>query len=235
MFTHIAVRYDWFDHVASAGNDYLWRPRALWDLDRFHDGHPLRRILDVGCGTGDLTVLAARRFPRAEVFGADFTGAMVARAEARTVRDGVRPRVRYGRASALHLPFRSGTFDVAMSAFVARNLPNLRTAFGELRRVLAPTGTLLTLEITEPPSPVINRLFHAHFDRVVPWLGAAVHSAGPYRYLPESLKFLPDHDAMLALLHDVGFERVEARRQSMGIVTSYLAGAGIPESRARHR
>ncbi|MCI4330917.1 MAG: ubiquinone/menaquinone biosynthesis methyltransferase [Thermoplasmata archaeon] len=235
MFTHIAVRYDWFDHLASVGNDFLWRPRALWDLDRFHAGAPRRRILDIGCGTGDLTVLASRRFPQAEVVGADFTAAMVERAEARTVRDANRPRVRYARASAMHLPFRSGSFDIAMSAFVARNLPSLPDAFHELRRVLAPTGTLLTLEITEPPSPLVGGLFHAHFDRVVPWLGAAVHSAGPYRYLPESLKFLPKHDEMLALLHRVGFDRVISRRQSMGIVTAYLAGAAAPGPAPRHR
>lgn len=228
MFTHIAVRYDWFDHLASVGNDFLWRPRALWDLSRFHGAQPLRRVLDVGCGTGDLTVLAARRYPAAELFGADFTAAMLERAEGRTVRDSVRPRVRYGRASALHLPFRSGSFDVAMSAFVARNLPDLPAAFRELRRVLAPTGTLLTLEITDPPSPLVRQLFHAHFDKVVPTLGAAVHSAGPYRYLPESLKVLPPPAAMARLLQESGFARVEVHRQSMGIVTSFLAGADEP-------
>lgn len=235
MFTHIAVRYDWFDHLASVGNDFLWRPRALWDLERFHADAPLSRILDVGCGTGDLTVLAARRFPGATVLGADFTAAMVARAESRTRIDPVGPRVRYGRASAMHLPFRDGTFDVAMSAFVARNLPSLPNAFRELRRVLAPTGTLLTLEITEPPSPLVSKLFHAHFDRVVPWLGAAVHSAGPYRYLPESLRYLPGHDAMVELLRTTGFARVEAHRQSAGIVTAYLAGGPRAPGGPRHR
>jgi demethylmenaquinone methyltransferase/2-methoxy-6-polyprenyl-1,4-benzoquinol methylase len=235
MFTYIAVRYDWFDHMASMGNDYLWRPRALWDLERFHRGFPIRRILDVGCGTGDLTVLAARRFAGADVLGADFTSAMVARAAARTRADPVRPRVRYGRASAMHLPFRTGTFDIAMSAFVARNLPSLPDAFRELHRVLAPGGTLMTLEITEPPSPVVSALFHAHFDRVVPWLGAAVHSAGPYRYLPESLKSLPGREEMVELLHSVGFARVEVRSQSMGIVTAYLAGAARTDPGLRHR
>ena len=234
MFTHIAARYDGFDHLASLGNDFLWRPRALWDLERFHADAPVLRILDVGCGTGDLTVLGARRFPRAEVLGADFTHAMLERATVRTRHDAVAPRARYAAASAMHLPFADGSFDVAMSAFVARNLPGLPEAFRELRRVLAPTGTLMTLEITEPTSPVFRSVFHAYFDRVVPWLGVAFHSAGPYRYLPESLRYLPSRDGMIRLLQEAGFPRVEARAQSMGIVTTYLAGAPLLPG-PRHR
>lgn len=222
MFTHIAVRYDWFDHLASMGQDFLWRPRALWDLDRFRDGRPVRRILDLGCGTGDLTTMAARHFPRASVVGADFTPAMLARASVRNQPPELASRLGYGRANAGALPFRSGSFDLVMSAFVARNLPRLAGVFQEVRRVLAPRGTVLTLEITEPASPRIGRMFHAYFDTVVPFLGGLVQSSGPYRYLPESLRFLPDRAGMLRMMADAGFSRVAAVPQSGGIVTSYL-------------
>ncbi|MCI4320272.1 MAG: ubiquinone/menaquinone biosynthesis methyltransferase [Thermoplasmata archaeon] len=225
MFTHIAHRYDWFDHVVSFGQDYLWRPRALWALDRFRARRAVRRVLDIGCGPGELTSLAARQFPGSEVVGVDFTGAMVERAAHRSDRGRFGRRLEFGRGSAMHLPFRSGSFDVVMSAFVVRNLVDLGLAFRELRRVLAPGGTLLTLEITEPESPRFRSTFHAYFDRVVPWLGAAVHSAGPYRYLPESLRSLPDRAAMLELLRSSGFGRSLADPLSLGIVTAYLAEA----------
>lgn len=225
MFTHIVRRYDWFDHAASLGNDYLWRPRALWDLSRFRAGAPsVRRVLDVGCGTGDLTRLTARYFPTAEVVGADFTSAMLRIADGRSRPEPTYPRVGYLRANARQLPLASQSVDVIMSAFVVRNLVDLPGVFQEFRRILRPQGTALTLEITEPSSPLIARLFHAYFDHVVPWLGAAVHSAGPYRYLPNSLQILPGRDGMMQLLRNAGFTRVEARPQSMGIVTTYLAG-----------
>ncbi|HEV8049155.1 MAG TPA: ubiquinone/menaquinone biosynthesis methyltransferase [Thermoplasmata archaeon] len=226
MFSEIADGYDTFDHIASLGQDLLWRPRALWALDRFRRGQPApRRALDIGCGTGDLTRLTARHLRGASVVGADFTGPMVAIAADRTDGRAEAARVGYARASAMRLPFRSGSFDLVLSAFVVRNLPDLGQAFAELRRVLGPRGTLLTLEITEPASPFVARTFHAYFDAVVPWLGAAVGRAGPYRYLPESLRHLPPRSEMLARLTSAGFDRVAAVPHSGGIVTTYLAEA----------
>jgi demethylmenaquinone methyltransferase/2-methoxy-6-polyprenyl-1,4-benzoquinol methylase len=228
MFTHIAERYDWFDHVASLGNDFLWRPRAFWDLQRFRADDRIARILDVGCGTGDLARLAARRFPRARVSATDFTPAMLSRARARTRGRPEAPRLDFARATGLKLPFADGTFDLVTNAFVARNLKDLDGALREFRRVLRPGGSLLTLEITEPVSPRFGAVFHAYFDRVVPWLGAAVASAGPYRYLPESLRTLPPRSEFMARMRAAGFGRVDAVPQSLGIVTTFLAEAGAP-------
>jgi demethylmenaquinone methyltransferase/2-methoxy-6-polyprenyl-1,4-benzoquinol methylase len=233
MFTHIARRYEWFDHVASLGNDFLWRPRALWDLDRFRSGDPPARVLDLGCGTGELARLVARHYPTARVFAADFTRAMVVQALAATEGRSEAARLEFGRANALRLPFADARFDLVTNAFVARNLADLPRALSEMRRVLRPGGVLLTLEITEPVSPTFGRLFHAYFDRVVPWLGAAVRSAGPYRYLPESLRSLPPRDRFLATMRAVGFGRTEARTQSMGIVTSFLGEAERSPTQSR--
>ncbi len=225
MFTHIAHRYEWFDHVASLGNDLVWRPRAVWELERFRRGVPPRRILDVGCGTGELTRRLARRYPGAEVVGLDFTAAMLREAVRRTGRDG-RPGVAYGRGTTVRLPFADASFDLVSNAFLIRNLVDLDLAFAEMRRVLRPGGTLLVLEITEPASPAFGRIFHAYFDHVVPWLGAAVDSAGPYRYLPASLRRLPPREALVGRLRAAGFPRTEAHLQSGGIVTAFLAEAG---------
>jgi demethylmenaquinone methyltransferase / 2-methoxy-6-polyprenyl-1,4-benzoquinol methylase len=223
MFTHIAGRYELFNHIATLGQDFLWRPRALWDLDRFRTPGPVRRVLDIGCGTGELAHLAARHYPGAQVVGADFTRAMVAQARATRRPPALAPRLEYGRATVLALPFPSGTFDLGLSAFVVRNLPRLPDAFRELRRVIAPGGTLLTLEVAEPDSPRVRRAFHAYFDSVVPFLGTLAHSAGPYKYLPDSLRSLPSRPAMVELLTSAGFDPVRTATQSSGIVTTYLA------------
>jgi demethylmenaquinone methyltransferase/2-methoxy-6-polyprenyl-1,4-benzoquinol methylase len=233
MFTHIARGYEWFDHVASLGNDLLWRPRALWDLDRFRRTGPLARVLDIGCGTGELARLVARHYSDARVVAADFTRAMLENAADHASDRPEGARLDFARATALRLPFSGGTFDLVTNAFVARNLSDLPTAFREVHRVLRPGGVFLTLEITEPASAMVNRLFHAYFDRVVPWLGGAVGSAGPYRYLPQSLRSLPGRATFQTLLAESGFSRVALCPQSGGIVTTFLAEAGDSTTRSR--
>lgn len=223
MFEHIAARYNWFDHVASLGGDFLWRPRALWALERHRRGRPTRRILDIGCGTGELSRLASRRFPSARVTGLDFTAGMLAQARVDARAAGPAGPVDWVQASALAPPLRAGRFDVVMSAFVIRNLPDLPRALQTLAGLLAPGGTLFTLEITEPRARWVRAGFHAYFDHVVPWLGRAVDSAGPYRYLPESLRHLPSREALLRLLDGAGLPGGRAVPQHLGIVTTYLA------------
>lgn len=224
MFSHIAARYEWVDHVASLGQDYLWRPRALWELDRFHRG-PVRRVLDVGCGTGALARLFAHRYPEARVVAADFSPAMVRRARGATP---AAAAVDYAVGNIGRLPFADATFDVVASAFVARNLVDLDAGFRELRRVLRAGGTALTLDISEPRSPTVARLFHAHFDRAVPMIGRAFGREGPYRYLPQSLRAFPPAERFRRTLVGAGFPRTAERRMSLGIVTAYLSAASGP-------
>ena len=235
MFSHIAGKYEWFDHVASLGSDLIWRPRALWAVDRFRDTSPVRWVLDIGCGTGEFTFLAAHHYPQARVIGTDFTSAMLAEARHRRDFRLEGDRIALARGTALSLPFADGSFDLILNAFVVRNLPNLDRAFRELRRVLRPGGVLASLEITEPEPVAVRRFFHAYFDHVVPWLGASVASAGPYRYLSDSLRSLPDRTSLLDLLRRAGFPRVAADSQSMGIVTTFLAEAGPVDGPAQSR
>ncbi|HTW56062.1 MAG TPA: ubiquinone/menaquinone biosynthesis methyltransferase [Thermoplasmata archaeon] len=231
MFASIAAGYEWFNHVSTFGQDYLWRPRALWALDRF--GHrPFARTLDIGAGTGEFARAVARRYPAARVVATDFTGAMLAVARRRPDAPSLRARLDFGRANALALPFADGSFDLVTNAFVLRNLRDLSAGLGEMRRVLRPGGMLLALDITEPTDALVGRLFHAYFDRVVPMMGRAIGAEGPRRYLAESLKSLPPRPAIDAMLHRAGFGRTRSVAQSSGIVTSFLGEAGeTPQSR----
>jgi demethylmenaquinone methyltransferase / 2-methoxy-6-polyprenyl-1,4-benzoquinol methylase len=222
MFASIADRYDTFNHLATGGQDLLWRPRALWALQRAR-GAPVRDALDFGCGTGGLARLLRVRFPEARVVAVDFSAAMVRVARGRSPA-GRGPR--FAVANVLRLPFTDRSFDVAASAFVARNLRDLPAAFRELRRVLRPDGLLLTLEVSEPASAPVGRLFHAHFDHAVPLLGRAFDREGPYRYLPESLRSFPAPDVLAGLLREAGFPSTIRVPMSAGIVTAFLSGAG---------
>jgi len=232
MFAHLSARYQTFNHLASMGNDLLWRPLALWELDRFRRTE-VRRALDLGCGTGDFARAVAARFPSSNVVALDFTREMVRRAKDLT-RNGRRAgRVDYGTGNALRLPLPDGTFDLVTNAFVARNLRDLPAAFREMRRVLKPGGIAVTLEISEPVSPAFGRIFHAYFDRVVPMFGRAVANEGPSKYLPESLHGFPPREEVLRMMRSNGFPRSTARTYSLGIATVFLGEAGSPSPQSR--
>ena len=96
---------------------------------------PPQRVLDLGTGTGLGALAVARRFPEAEVVGADLATKMLARARANTPAE-LADRVRFEEADAERLPFEDGSFDLV-------TLANMIPFFDELARVIAPGGSAL--------------------------------------------------------------------------------------------
>ena len=93
---------------------------------------PPRRALDLGTGTGGAAFAIARRFPDAEVVGADLSEGMLAEAR-RATPDELRDRVRFELADASRLPYESESFDLV-------GLSNMIPFFDEQARVVAPGG-----------------------------------------------------------------------------------------------
>jgi len=121
-------------------------------------------------------------------------------------------------ADALQLPFPDAVFDGAMVAFGVRNLSNLKRGLGELARVLKPGARLVILEFTEPPNPLLRRLYLFYFRRVLPLVGRVV-SGHPwaYTYLPRSVREFPTPAALAGLMADVGFSETGWEFLSGGI------------------
>ena len=80
MFTSIAPRYDLLNHLLSFNIDRLWWRRTA---DQFSGilNKPQARVLDLCCGTGDMTFALLRRGKAANIIGADFSHAMLRRAD----------------------------------------------------------------------------------------------------------------------------------------------------------
>jgi ubiquinone/menaquinone biosynthesis C-methylase UbiE len=100
------------------------------------------RVLEVGCGTGNLAILAKRLYPAAEVIGTDPDLKALARARRKAGRDGL--QVAFEPAYAEALPFPDASFDRVLSALMLHHLPRDAKvpALREIRRVLKPGGSL---------------------------------------------------------------------------------------------
>ena len=217
MFAAIAHRYDLNNRLHSFGRDQAWR-RAVVRLADVGSGD---EVLDVACGTGDLTEAFARVRP-AGVTGLDFTAAMLdlARDKARRL-PGDCPEPAYVQGDAEHLPFDDRRFDIASIAFGIRNVSDPAGAIAEFRRVLRPGGRLLILEFSEPPNPVLRAFNRLYTRRIMPVTATllARDRSGAYRYLPRSVSTFLDPPKLAEMLEDAGFEKIEQRPQTFGVCT----------------
>ena len=144
MFDAIAPRYDLLNHVLSANVDRLWWWRAA---RRFRAvlSKPDAAVLDICCGTGDMTMALLKHRPRGArpILAADFSRGMLSRgAKKFAARRPGEPVAVPIEADALHLPLKSESLDLVVSAFGFRNLANYEAGLREFHRVLKPDGQL---------------------------------------------------------------------------------------------
>ncbi len=225
MFATIAARYDLLNHLLSVNIDKRWRRRVAKTLYATLPPGPLSnkskaRILDVACGTGDLS-LTLFESGDARVVGVDFCRPMLRIATSKASRHGF--ELPFIEGDALSLPFRDRSFEAATIAFGLRNLAGVETGFKELFRVLKPGGRVIVLEFSKPTTPVLRSLFRIYFTKVLPLFGGLISgSMSAYQYLPDSVSRFPNQTELASIMRQVGFAEVTYRNLSGGIAALHL-------------
>jgi len=204
MFDAIAPRYDVVNKVMTFGLDVIWRRRTVGLLGL--PGHSL--VLDLACGTGDL-VRALRRAAHVPV-GLDISAGMLANARVQGA-----PLV-LGDGAAL--PVRAASVDGVVSGFALRNFADLAAVLAELARVVRPGGRIALLDVSQPEGQVLSAGYRIWFNRVVPRIGRILSDPAAYRYLPESVAYLPPPAELLVMLADAGFAGAVRHQLSGGLV-----------------
>ncbi len=116
---------------------------AIWPQEEpIFERHPLGSgaVLDVGCGTGEITARLAEKFPQASFTGVDLEETHLARARARCASFG--SRVRFEVGDALALSFADATFDLVVCRHLIQAVPDASRVLAEIRRVLRPGGRI---------------------------------------------------------------------------------------------
>jgi demethylmenaquinone methyltransferase / 2-methoxy-6-polyprenyl-1,4-benzoquinol methylase len=220
MFDRIARPYDTMNRVMTVGLDRRWRALAA-DATGVGNG---ASVLDVCCGTGDLTLELARRVGQGgEVIGVDFSPRMLERARVKLDRAGF-TRARLLEADALALPLPDDRVAAATVAFGMRNLADLEGGFRELARVVRPGGRIVCLEITTPESGPLAGFYRVWFDRLVPAVGRAVDRRGDsaYSYLPASVRRFPPPVELGHVMQLAGLAHVRYTLLAGGIVALHV-------------
>jgi demethylmenaquinone methyltransferase/2-methoxy-6-polyprenyl-1,4-benzoquinol methylase len=225
-FDSVAHVYDFMNTLLSFGIHYAWKRAAVRALG-LKGGE---RVLDVCGGTGDLSLLAARRVgPAGRVILYDINEAMIreGRSKRERERDQERRWIRYALGDAEKIAFPARSFDAAMVGFGIRNVTHMERGFAEMCRVLKPGGRMICLEFSRPTFPVFRWLYDVYSFYIMPWLGEMIAgNRQAYTHLPETIRLFPLPDELSAILKGAGFSRVTYRRLTNGIAVVHLAEKG---------
>jgi demethylmenaquinone methyltransferase/2-methoxy-6-polyprenyl-1,4-benzoquinol methylase len=202
IFGSIAHSYDRLNHLLSFGLDRRWWRRTA---AAFRDvlARPDAQIVDICCGTGDLTaaLLALRPLEATPVVGLDFSAQMLGIAGTKYPS----ANVRWIESDAMSLPFPDNSVDLVTAAFGFRNLTNYAAGLAEIHRVLRPGGTIGILECNQPDG-LMGAMYNLYFRRVLPLVGGWYSGdRRAYDYLPASVARFPRPPQMLDRMQKAGF------------------------------
>jgi demethylmenaquinone methyltransferase/2-methoxy-6-polyprenyl-1,4-benzoquinol methylase len=216
MFTAIAPHYDLLNHLLSANVDKYWWRRTAATFSPLLS-RPNARVLDLCCGTGDMTFALRGTGSQAQITGADFSHAMLKLALKKS--DGV-TGLKWIEADALQLPFADESFDLLTSAFGFRNLADYDAGLREIHRVLKPGGQFGILEFSEPKGTLetVRVLLR---KQVLPRIGGA-----GFRHKSVVVSSCIGREISLSTelasrMTAVGFRKVEGEPYTFGIAGLY--------------
>lgn len=214
VFESIADGYDAANDRISLGMHRLWK-QALVDaaLKPCHNPKRAGLVLDVCCGTGDITAMLAQRDPGVMVCGLDFSAHMLDVARTRTKE---LDNVMLVEGNAMDLPFDDNTFDAAVISFGLRNTPDYARVVGEMTRVTRPGGVVACLDASVPESKLIEPFYQLYYKHIMTFLGGGLSHRSEYDWLYESTQEFLRKDELVRLFEDCGLSSAMARSFMFG-------------------
>jgi demethylmenaquinone methyltransferase / 2-methoxy-6-polyprenyl-1,4-benzoquinol methylase len=212
MFDAVAQRYDVTNDILSLGQDRRWRRAVVSAIAP----EPGQRVLDLAAGTGTSSLPLV--FAGADTIPCDFSFGML------QVGKQERPRLPFVAGDAMRLPFADETFDACTIAFGLRNVADPAAGLAEMHRVTKPGGRLVVCEFSKPTFGPLRRVYDRYLMKALPALATKVSSdPESYVYLAESIEAWPDQDELARVVAAAGWNSVQVRNLSGGIVALHRA------------
>jgi demethylmenaquinone methyltransferase/2-methoxy-6-polyprenyl-1,4-benzoquinol methylase len=210
LFAEVAPRYDFITRALSLWRDASWKRCLIAALPA--QEKPF--CLDLACGTGDITLLLAQRYPQGRVVGVDITEPMLALARARNAH----PNVHFVNQDMGCLNFASESADIVSGGYALRNAPDLGTTVDEIHKVLKPGGIAAFLDFSKPTGRFSQNLEYCLLKVWAGIWGILLHrNHEVYGYIAESLRRFPDRGELRRLFQDKGFTIVASELYLFGI------------------
>lgn len=222
LFSSVSSKYDSMNDLMSWGLHRLWKDRAVNCLEL----RPHHRVLDLACGTGDLTQRIHPRLNASQnglVIPCDPNADMMKMGQGKLLEKGI-AGLQWTQAYAESLPFPQDSFHRVIMGFGLRNTTDRQQSLLEIHRVLKTGGQLVLLELFTPQKMPWQTLHKAYTLYVLPQLGKLVVDDGSsYRYLAESIQTFVSPQVLSNELEQVGFKNVSFQPLTLGSVCIHVA------------
>ena len=207
LFNDLSPNYDRLNRIFSLGMDVGWRKQLVATVARQNP----TKVLDLACGSGDVTEMLQKALPRAQVVGLDFSRPLLTQAKERGIAE-------LAEGDALRLPFADGTFDAVTIAFGLRNFSDRAAGTNEIARVLKKGAVFGLLEFSPPPMPW-KLFWNLYLHHLMPLVAQAVTRQGDsFRYLAQSIADFPSPSALNHELASAGLKLLFSRSFSARLV-----------------
>lgn len=213
LFSRVAPHYDQMNNLISLGTQNGWRKKFLRELKVV----PGNFVLDLCCGTGDITIALAKQVgPSGNVIGLDFNNDMLELADQKIRKQDLQKEIQLRQGDAMHLPYPDQSFDIVTIGFGLRNVPDANQVLKEIYRVLKPTGKVGILETSQPTNPLVKvgwQTYFKLFPSFAKILGAKVSD---YQYLSHTTEKFVSAKHLKKMLEENGFENVQVKKLNLG-------------------
>ena len=211
VFSKVNKKYDLMNDIMSLGIHRIWKNKFL-DWMNPQQGN---NLIDVASGTGDIAKMYSKKVKNSsEIYCVEPNEEMFQVGKMNLSKF---QNIKWYKAKAEKLPFKSNTFDFYTISYGLRNVTNINLALKEAFRVIKPGGRFMCLEFSKIDNEIIN-FFYQNYSKVIPLVGKyIVGSADPYDYLIKSIRNFYNQEELFNLIEQNGFSNVEYRNLSNGI------------------
>lgn len=215
MFNNISSKYDRINQVMTLNMDKNWR-QIVYNLSM--QDNP-KKIIDIATGTGDIALCFAK--DDVAVIGIDNARQML---DIANQKKSSSKNIQFQLEDAENMSFANDSFDVATVGFGVRNFENLHQGLVEIKRILKPGKKLIILETAVPSFFVLKLGYICYTKLIIPFLGRIIAgNQKAYNYLSSSAEHFPHGKEFKTILENAGFENIDIKMLSMGIVNIYSA------------
>ena len=213
VFNEVFNKYDVMNDIMSFGIHRVWKERLIdWMNPKKND-----YLIDLASGTGDIAKAFLKRTKNnGKVVSIEPNKLMLEEGKKKLKNY---KNINWILGQAEKLPVKSDQFDICSVSFGIRNFSNIEKSLREARRVLKTGGRIICLEFSKVDNEVLKK-FYKIYSKTIPIIGKyVIGKSEPYEYLTKTIDEFYSQEELLNLFKKNGFDNVEYRNLSGGIVS----------------